>query len=310
MSKGEVKSKEEIKKEKIKCMSCKSPKLDTSANFYANTHPLFSSDKLEICKDCIRDFIGGKDSYGYLERVQTVLTLMDRPFLETLWIQREQEWSKYIPQLSSFNQYKGLTFKDSTMNINHTPKPNILNLSDQEFDPQNYLQSLIEFWGDGLEIEQYEFLQKEFTKLINSYECDSYAMEMIFQEVSHLRLSIKKLRENSKPVDKELKTLQDLLGSANIKPVQETGANSVEQATFGTLIKKYENERPIPEPDPMWKDVDKIGHYIKIWFFGHFAKMLGLKSEDSEEYEQELKKYTVDAPEYENDEGVIEECQE
>lgn len=301
--------KTEDKKEttRIKCLGqCGKEKAANNQNFYENTNPLFSSDKLEVCKDCLKSFIGDRDdSKGYLERIQSVLSLMDKPFLEELWFQRDRDWAKYIPQLSSFTQYKGLTFKDSTLNINREIKEIISekkNIEISEKYSEEEINGLISFWGKGIELEDLEYLQNEYEKLINSYECDSYAMELLFQEASQCRLTIKKMRLDNKSVDKELKTLQDLLGSANIKPVQETGANSAEQATFGTLIKKYENEKPIPEPDSRWADVDGIKKYMGIWFFGHLAKMLGVKNEQSEMYEQELNAYKVEAPEYQGDE--------
>ena len=67
--------------------------------------------------------------------------------------------------------------------------------------------------------------------------------------------------------------------------------------TFGTLIKKWENEEPIPEPDPEWADVDGIGKYIRIWFLGHLCKMLGIENEFSKEYEAEMAKFRVELPE-------------
>jgi hypothetical protein len=132
-------------------------------------------------------------------------------------------------------------------------------------------------------------------------------MELLFQEAAQQRLTIKKRREKGDSVDKELKTLQDLLGSANIKPAQETGANAVEQATFGTLIKKYENEKPIPTPDEQWKDVDGIKKYINVWFLGHLCKMMGINNEQSTAYDKEINKYKVEAPQFEeeSDKGVI-----
>ena len=74
---------------------------------------------------------------------------------------------------------------------------------------------------------------------------------------------------------------------------QETGANATEQATFGTLIKKWENEEPIPDPLPEWKEKD-IFEYVKIWFLRHLSKMLNLNNPYQEDYEKELKEYEVE----------------
>jgi hypothetical protein len=265
-----------------------------------NTNELFSSDKFEVCKDCLQSQIGKKDSEGYLERTVQVLATMDKPFLQETWDTSGADWSKYITQVSSLKQNKGKKFADSVFKTSNSFQFNYLESLDKEFETsEEELLHLQMKWGKkGFEFEDYMFLENEYHTWINSYECDSYAMEMLFQEISHKRLEIKKLREYGKPTDKEMKTLQDLLGSSNIKPVQETGANATEQATFGTLIKKYENERPIPEPDEAWKDVDGIKYYIQVWFFGHLCKMLNINNDYSKMYEEELSKHTVDAPDY------------
>jgi hypothetical protein len=288
---------------KIKCMKCGTERTSSPATYYENHNPLLSSEKLEICKICILGFIGENDGKCRLDKIYLVLAMLDKPFILETWEKCNGEWSKYIPQISTLPHFKGMTFKDSNFGI--TNKKIQLSRAEQDFDTEyndDELNALSKFWGKGIDIEDLEFLQSEYQKFINSYECDSYAMELLFQEASQQRLSIKKLRLENKSVDKELKTLQDILGSANIKPAQESGANAVEQSTFGTLIKKYENERPIPEPDEAWKDVDGIGKYISVWFFGHFSKMLGIKNEHTDLYEKEIKKYTVDTPLYEDEE--------
>jgi hypothetical protein len=299
------------KADRIECLKCGKEKVPS--NFYINANPLFSSERMEVCKDCINEYIGEKDSDGYLDRITLVLALLNKPFLRELWQLRGQDWSKYIPQLSSFHQYKGLTFANSDLLSEKNQvlvqmnEPQISGNDNEVYYTPEEKQALINFWGRGFSDEDYEYLQNEYEKFLNSYECDSYAMELLFQEAAQVRLTIKKKREKNESVDKELKTLQDLLGSANIKPVQETGANATEQATFGTLIKKFENERPIPEPDEAWKDVDGIRKYINIWFLGHLCRMMGIKNEYSEAYEEEIKKYKVEAPTYEEDtesEGV------
>ena len=40
----------------------------------------------------------------------------------------------------------------------------------------------------------------------------------------------------------------------------------------------FENEDPIPEVNPEWKDVDGIVKLFNIYFLGHLSKMLGIKN--------------------------------
>ena len=82
--------------------------------------------------------------------------------------------------------------------------------------------------------------------------------------------------------------------------MQETGANATEQASFGTLLKRYENERPVPQPDPQWEDVDNIKIYSNL-VLGHLCRMLGINNDYSKLYDEEISKYKVETPEYEID---------
>lgn len=152
---------------------------------------------------------------------------------------------------------------------------------------------IISFWGKGYTNEDYRTLSMEYENLLSRFECDSYSQEMLFYEVAQTRLDIKKKRQQGASVDKELKTLQDLLGSANIKPAQESAASSSEQVTFGTLIKKFENEKPIPEPLEEWTSEDWIRKYVVVWFLGHLCKMMNIANPYKDEYEEEIGKYTI-----------------
>jgi hypothetical protein len=129
-------------------------------------------------------------------------------------------------------------------------------------------------------------------------------MELLIKQICLTQLEIEKRRANNEKVDPIVKTLQDLLGSSNLKPAQETGANSADQQTFGTWIKKFEHDHPIPEPDEEWKDVDGIKKYMNIWFFGHLARMLDIKNDNEDAYWEEVNKYKVELNEHEDDKGV------
>jgi len=69
------------------------------------------------------------------------------------------------------------------------------------------------------------------------------------------------------------------------------------------LINKWENTRPLPEIDEELKDIDKIGWYIDVFFKGHLSKMMGLKNGLSNMYTKFMKKYSVEKPEYNDEEN-------
>ena len=90
--------------------------------------------------------------------------------------------------------------------------------------------------------------------------------------------------------------------SLGIKPTQNSTDAMTDQKSFGELIKAWEMEKPIPEPEGEWADIDKIGLLIDVFFKGHLAKMLNIKNAFSSIYERFINKLTVQRPKYdEND---------
>lgn len=275
------------------CTCCGKIKKINSANFYKSYSVIYKNNienRMTVCKECLLTLA---EQYKNTFRSEVVglyelCKLMDVYFETNIYESAKTQagvksnfYQIYFQKVLSLPQYKGKTFIDSE----DISRDAIL---EKEADV-----NFVEFWGEGFSNADYEFLNSEFNNMLNRYECDSYAQEVLFQELCFQRLDIKKKRQNGGSVDKELKTLQDLLGSANIKPVQESSALASEQVTFGTLIKKYENEKPIPEPLEEWENADWIKKYVLTWFLGHFSKMMGSKNKYAQMYEDEMNKYTV-----------------
>jgi len=292
----------------LRCLKWKNKK----HNFYKSYDKWHADGLQPFCKGCLEKDFDQDD----LHSLWGILRKVDKPYypetFQTAKDSKSKTLGKYFSVLnlnypydtyadSLFDKKNEQVFKDNPEQYNDENEEkkgfNPEDVEDVEFTKEE-MEYLVDYWGAGYTKEEYTFLQKEYERLTSGYDSDSsYAMEMLFQEASHQRLTIKRKRENGDPVDKELKTFQELLGSANIKPSQETGANAAEQESFGTLLKKYENERPTPEPDPEWADVDGIKKYINVWFLGHLCKMLGIQNKYSEMYDEEIGKYTVDPPE-------------
>jgi len=298
---GKLSKKKTVEPMKV-CSKCKKDK--KLIEYYMSSSTLIHSDGcISICKQCLWKLIDFEDKASLLK----ILAEINRPFLQDMYVSarnsdRQNKTGEYM-RLLGMKQNRELTFRDSILGEEEDiqikrVETDVKLISDRTDDE---VKEIIGFWGNGYSMDDYLFLQKEYETLLNSYESDSYAIQMLFQEVSHQRLSIKHKREKGEGVDKELKTLQDLLTSSNIKPVQETGAQATEQQTFGTLIKKFEEERPIPEPDEEWKDVNGIRKYIDVWFKGHLMRMLGKENDTENEYKEEVEQYTVKPPTYEGD---------
>lgn len=165
---------------------------------------------------------------------------------------------------------------------------------------------IIAFWGSGYSDEMYRELEQRrqywMSKFPDGIELD-VGTEALIRQICSLELDINRDRIAGKSVDKSVNALNNLLGSANLKPTQQKadGDNAQENTPFGVWIRRWETQRPIPDPDPELEDVDGIIRYISIWFLGHLCKMLGIKNTYCRLYEEEIAKMRVDRPEYEDE---------
>lgn len=178
-------------------------------------------------------------------------------------------------------------------------------------DPDNDIeipQEVKDFWGFGMQNKQYHFLDVKYKAWLQKVDStNDPAYESILQNVCRLELQIQEAMADGGDISKLSREYNSLLGSLKLQPKQNDVKEMTDSMCFGNLIKEWEDNEPIPEPEEQFKDVDGIGHYISVWFLGHLCKMMGVKgSYDKvfDEYREEVAKYTVEKPEYdEEDEG-------
>lgn len=305
-----------------KCTHCGEWLDETS--FYKSAHKFNkSTGLLLVCKPCISEEYEKLFEIYNSERtaVYKLLAELNLPFYQKVYEgaaitaqkKNTKTYQAYFSKLNSFGETNGYgtTFEEgelSTGDVKFEGLNEKNNLGEDYIDEDFEVTSdMIGFWGNGYSKLDYFYLTNDFSRLISSYECESYAQETLFRDIALQNLTIKKKRESGEDVNKDLEMRNKLLGDANIKPNQESGANVTEQATLGLLIKKWENEDPIPEPDPEWKDVDGIGKYIRVWFLGHLCKILGIVNEYSQEYEEEMSRFRVNLP---SDNSFVDELEE
>jgi len=217
-------------------------------------------------------------------------------WLETIWTMAEESRSAdfkiYIGKLNSLKQYSDLTIEDSEPYIGEITELEVEYKEIKKSCSKSRLNELRMFWGNFPDNELI-WLQEQYEDWASRHMMDTKALEILIAEICQQQLTIKRMRESGNNVSKELKDLQDLMNSSALKPIQESVAMSNEANTLGIWIKRIENEDPITEVEEQYKDVDGLGKLIRIFFLGHFNKMMGIKNELSEEYELEMSKYTV-----------------
>ena len=174
-----------------------------------------------------------------------------------------------------------------------------LGSSDIEASWVNYIvtQDDLDFWGGRYNQEEYYILSNTLDDYLESFPHATSSASSIdlLKNICYTTLDIKNARDMEQPDSKLIteltKRLSDLLGHANMKPNQKKVADN-STVTFGTLIKKIENEDPLPDPMPDWTDND-IFKDVGEWIVGHLSRMLGKDVEGLDTYEKDLEEFTV-----------------
>lgn len=183
-------------------------------------------------------------------------------------------------------------------------------VNDDEDDSEEEFQvtrEMVRTWGKGFTNDEYEFLENQYCDWVTKHVCNTKSQEELFRNIALAQLDARRARERGGKVSDALKALQDLMNSANILPRQTADNVLADTQTFGTLLKKYEETDPIPEPEERWRDVDGIRRYMNTWYRGGLAKALKINNENVRLYDEavsEMDKYTVSPPNRESESGT------
>ena len=265
------------------------------------------------CKKCILAEVEQRDKKTdkpneTKESVKKMLQKMDLPYIDSLYEScckdvadevneknRKSPFLAYLVPIKSLPQYKNKSWVDSEFELGV--------ITDEEETKINLktIRAAKKRFGLGYCNEDYMFLENEYQDWVSRYECNTKAQEEVFQSLASIKLQKKEALKAGKSTKELDKTFQEWLDTGNLKPKQNTMDTMSDAQTFGTLIQKYEETRPLPEIDEELADVDKIGLYIDAFYRGHASKMLNIKNTFSHLYEKVMSKYTVKPPEYDDE---------
>ena len=284
-------------------------------NFYSDKR--FASGLYPLCKKTLTDMATDYDKSKKIrvdnrEKTIKVFQMLDIPFIDSVYqsaLQTTQEsvgeknrataFQHTLTIVKSLPQYRGMTYKDSEFDAEFTDDEEEIN------ENSRILKQAKKRFGKNYNSTDLIFLENEYQDWIKRYACDTKAQEILFQRICCKELEIDKAQRSGKDTKEMDKTLQDLMGSLQVKPNQSNSNALTEAKTFGQLIGRWEDEydggKPVPEPDEEFRDVDKIGLYLDVFFKGHLAIAAGIKNAFSRLYDNFMAKYTVTKPQYNED---------
>lgn len=306
-------------KENIKCLYCGKEKAET--NFYRTNSEFYKdTKKLPYCKECIEElyqkhyerYVADKCHYPEKKAIKRLCMFFDVYWVEDVFHIAADRIKNSKSELSFIGQYMAVIQLAQYNNKKQTYE-NTLSYEEKVNFTEYYSkrnskkkieidEKTREFFGDGFTDDDYNFLKTQYDDWVTRHECQTKAQEEVFKRICFKQLEILKatrLGEDTKDLDS---TFQKLLDTAKLQPKQNAGDAISDAQTFGTLIDKWENTRPLPEIDEELRDIDKIALYIDAFYKGHICKMLNKKNAFSNLYSTVMKKFTVNKPEYKSDE--------
>lgn len=304
----------------LHCLRCNG-EFDSN-EFYDSDSEIYESiGKIPYCRECLdkfyQNYLKNYETLKYesperkaIERICMTLDIYysDKIFDSAVKLSEVRTeatiFALYLKQAKLY-QYRKKNY-DTTINDRYKAmkdNDSVLPVNEKKIAERNEdLEAAIKFFGNGFDEDDYIYLYEQYTDWTTRHECETKAQEEIFKQICFTQLELLKAARAKQDTKDLTATFQKLLDTAKLQPKQNSGDTTANTQTFGTLIDKWENTRPLPEIDEDLRDVDKIGLYIDIFFRGHLAKMMGLKNAVSNLYTKFMKKYTVEKPEYNDDE--------
>lgn len=269
------------------------------------------SGYLPYCKQCVDDMYveylkecgNPKDATRQMCR-KLDLYWSDKVFEQTM--QKNTTRTVFTTYMTKVNTltYSGKSYDDTLIEEGTLWPWNTGSVSaDKDEEAFTPGEDVISFWGPGYTPEMYKELEQRLryyrSKMPTNSDPDMNT-EMLLRQIAMMEIDINKARADGRPVDKMTNSLSSLLNALQ-KPKKDEVDSAAANTPFGVWIKRWEDQRPVPEIDEDLKDIDGIKKYILVWFYGHLSKMLGIKNSYSKMYDDEIAKYRVERPEYDDD---------
>jgi len=156
---------------------------------------------------------------------------------------------------------ESMTFVEPMTRVGGDP----LEDADVEMDIQEYWKF---FWGDGLTVDDYEYMDLELAQWQATNKCDTHGELSLMKILCYIQNDIRKARlEHSSTASLEKRLMEAMTKAALTPDKQNAAAAGKSHETYGEWIKVIEELTPAEwwEDQDLYKDVDNIVEYIKLY---------------------------------------------
>lgn len=294
----------------VYCRRCMQTK-DTD-NFYSAVDKILDKNGyMSVCKDCINEiysklYLAERDVHKAILRTCRVINLAYNN--DTVDSTIKQVDGKDVKEYSKefFGLYKrklsGIFEREDNLDLTFKEPEDKSAIKDNSLDQSEETVNLVNMWGDGYSIEDYNWLENEYSKWIKYHKSDTMAEVTLLKEIVWKNYEIKKARMEGKSTSSLVKELQDLMKTASVDPAKSTIAGSSENRdTFSSFIKLIEEKEPAEyyKDKKLFEDFDNIGAYFRKYVTRPLKNFI-TQSRD----------FNVDSNDEEDDDELIESLSE
>lgn len=303
-----AKKTEPVEKPGRVCLRCGKTHVKEDENFYKSVslNNKYGNGRLPVCKLCV-DSLYTKYISDYGD-VMLATKRMCQMFDYYYNVEIVMSMLKKCDNVTSFDQY----IKALKTNIEYTYDKTI---SDEQEEKLKALaeagenavavdSAMVAKWGSGYTPKEFGILEEKYTIWKSKYEIEDYAQENLVKMLCTTELEIARLRESGadpRTIIALQESYQKLLNTANLKPSSNITQHSDDAVTIGTMIEKFERERPISDPLPEFADPDGIHNLIKVTV-GGLGDMLNILNPFVTKFREFVSQFTVTPKEEEQEE--------
>lgn len=316
-----ISKKEKVENEKVNihCLWCGD---STKSNFYItkDKHKEFLG-RIPYCKNCIQ-----KIYEEYLKKYENNINLavyytvrkLDIPYIHTAFIGALENvknpnsrifgedsimkaymknlafadkngWGYTFDDSIGENEIEGLSSFEDIIKVKRKSKENNENSENYEIIEMDSAE-LVRKWGN-FDDEDLAYLESEYMdweQQLNGIPDKN--TEIMVRQICLQCNEIRKDRQEERPVEKKIATLQSLFKTSGLNEIQKN-----ESATkgIGMNIRDIEYKRPIKKVDPELEDVDNI-RSILLAYLGGTSRALGKENKFTEQFDETFAKYNID----------------
>lgn len=313
----------EVNSTNVVCSRCGKSYSRRKGYFAVNYGVLYKGiGHLTVCKDCVDNLYNTYLSQcnNPKDAVRQVCRKLDIYWSEKVFDVVEKKtatrtiMTSYLSKITSVS-FAGKSYDDTLSEEGTLWNFNVYEQEEPEPEPEEEVQTeteeipkeYINFWGRGFGLEDYQKLEARKEEWYSSFPSEDMietSLKSHIKQICLLELDMDKVRAaGGAPSDKMFKSYTELLGSANLKPVQkqkDDNDSSLTNTPMGVWLDRWEYKRPLPDK---YND-SQILKYVFTWL-GHTLRMLGRKNAYTQLYQDEIDRLRVEKPEYDGEEDEV-----